>query len=555
MGDEEGKMELVLEGTIGGRYERIALASRRLRAGRATHNDLHLPEPDVSRIHAMLNVEDESVVVEDLGSINGTFINETLVERGAVARPGDVIRFASLELRLLPADSPLAARFPLDELLVPIGELECIARITGVEVEAGRDAILRNNLEGSPLLRELFTQFAPSHDIDRATRESLDLIQSTRGIGATLIFLAEKDGYSLMAARPKAHDFPAFVLVDGHLLPQIVETRECVVVRTTSSSAIADGREHAVVAPLVEKGRTIGILYAEIDEPAIVSERSFIELFGFLAQVVGTRLLHSNRLHWEQQTRRDLEEEKERLDESIAAAARIQQKLLPDEIPDVPGYEIFADLWPSLETAGDFYDVCTLQDGSTMLAVGDVCGKGLGAALLMSNVISSLRMTYDTGMEIAKCAARLNRQLARFTDADKFTTLFLARLHPDQHRMEYVNAGHNPPFLIPPRGAVTPLVTTGLPVGMFADSEYTSGLAEIDPETTLCMYTDGIPEAAKGESFYGEEQLLDVIRRHEGDLESIVDSIMSSVHSFLGNRTPQDDITLLLLRRKLSRAK
>lgn len=540
-------MQLLLERAADGDYQRIELSPGPQRVGRTEHNDVSLRDPRISRVHALLTVSNETVVVDDLGSSNGTRVNDRLVEHGVVATPGDWIEFAGMEFRLLAADSAMSARYPLDELLAPAGEIERVTRLAPEEVDAQSDTVLRTHVEDPKVLRELLPHPHPARSIDQAFRETIDLIRNIEGVSRVLAFLSHGDGFTLSGMWPKGNELPASVMLDGDLIGELVDERVSMHVREGTPSDGPDPAlaKHAFLAPLEGKERTDGLLYAELDQEG---ERS-LAVFAVLAHLVAPRIVELSRQLLDQQNRRDLETDKARLEGSITAAAQIQRKLLPGAIPSIPAYDVFADLWPSLETAGDFYDVHTLGDGTTMLAVGDVCGKGLGAALLMSNVISSLRMTYDTDMELTESAARLNRQLVRFTDPDKFTTLFLARLDPHEHEIEYVNAGHNPPFLIPSGGTPVQLRGTGLPIGIAAGAEYRAERIQIEPGMMLCIYTDGIPEAVRGDRFYGEERMLEVLTASQTSLEETVDGIMASMHEYLGHLAPRDDITLMLLQR------
>jgi serine phosphatase RsbU (regulator of sigma subunit) len=212
-------------------------------------------------------------------------------------------------------------------------------------------------------------------------------------------------------------------------------------------------------------------------------------------------------------------------------------------------------LLPCYEAGGDLYEISLLPNGRLIVAVGDVTGKGMGAALLMSHTLAALRLLEEEPSPLDEIALRLYRQVARSATPGRFVTLFLGRLDPASHRLEYANCGHNPPFIFSPGGETRELSTTGLPLGMLPvemmpPGILTSGVADLAPGDLLCIFSDGIPEAAREGEFYGEERLERVVRaRFHAPVEEIADGVLADVNDFYGGSPVSDDLTLLLLRR------
>jgi sigma-B regulation protein RsbU (phosphoserine phosphatase) len=228
----------------------------------------------------------------------------------------------------------------------------------------------------------------------------------------------------------------------------------------------------------------------------------------------------------------------------------VQRNLLPARLPQVDGYEFAARQIPCGEVAGDLYDAITLPDGRLAVAVGDVSGKGLGAALLMAGTIAGLRILLQEQLHLAACVERLHRQILQSSEATRFVTLFLGLLDPASGRLEYVNAGHNPPWLLAPGSAPATLDATGLPLGLIPGATYTTASVTLPPGGLLCVYSDGISEAASGDELYGDERLLTSVQRRATEPASDqLEGILADLRAFLGSGCADDDMTLLLVRR------
>ena len=155
------------------------------------------------------------------------------------------------------------------------------------------------------------------------------------------------------------------------------------------------------------------------------------------------------------------------------------------------------------------------------------------------------------GPETSILAERLHRQLLRSSGDIHFATLFLGLLDPRSHRLEYVNAGHNPPLLLCDKYGCKDLGPTGMPMGLIEGAEYRVDTVDLSPNCLLCIFTDGITEAMARDSFYGEERLLESVKNRSGKpLPEIVDGVIWELRAFLGDHVLQDDVTMLLLRRK-----
>jgi phosphoserine phosphatase RsbU/P len=229
-------------------------------------------------------------------------------------------------------------------------------------------------------------------------------------------------------------------------------------------------------------------------------------------------------------------------------AREVQQALFPRRFPLDSGLEFSAICVPAAGISGDYYDVLQSSDGRLVFAVADVSGKGLSAAILMSNVHAGLRILADAGHSPAELCAQLNRHLCRFTEAHRFATLFYAEWNRGERRLTYVNAGHTVPILTGTQGCRR-LDCGGVPIGLLPNSKFCAGSTTLEPGALVVLYSDGITEAGVLEAEpFGEARLEAVIQAHcDKPLADIQSHVLTAVRNWSGNE-PEDDMTLLLVR-------
>jgi phosphoserine phosphatase RsbU/P len=232
----------------------------------------------------------------------------------------------------------------------------------------------------------------------------------------------------------------------------------------------------------------------------------------------------------------------------LGFAREVQQALFPREFPADGGLEFVAVCVPATGISGDYYDVMLLRDRRLVFAIADISGKGISAAILMSNVHAVLRTLAEAGHSPVEICSQLNRHLYRITEADRFATLFYAEWNPAERCLSYVNAGHPPPILRGSNGSRR-LEEGGVPLGLFLGSEFQMGRIVLQPGDLIALYSDGITEAGTGQGEqFGESRLEALLRGHSRKpLTEIHQQVLAAVREWSG-REPEDDMTLLLVR-------
>jgi phosphoserine phosphatase RsbU/P len=316
--------------------------------------------------------------------------------------------------------------------------------------------------------------------------------------------------------------------------------------------AEAEGLRAAIHVGMVFKQRAQGVIRLYSRRP-----RGFDEferrLLRSIAEQAAAALEQSRLLRFEQ--------EEQRVQRQLQLAADVQRRMLPRKMPAVRGLDIAAKYTPSFELGGDFYDFIALG-GHLGIAVGDVVGKGIAAALLMSSVRSSLRAHVQEVYDIDEVVSRVNAAMCQDTRDNEFASLWYGVIDPATLRLTYCSAGHEPPFVVrPPRGKavpttadVTELVVGGMVVGIDAAQVYQRAVFDLKARDVLVAYTDGLMDATNfaGQRF-GKARIraavLNVLKeKPESTAAEVMERVLWEVRQFAGLSPRPDDLTLIVLR-------
>jgi serine phosphatase RsbU (regulator of sigma subunit) len=239
-----------------------------------------------------------------------------------------------------------------------------------------------------------------------------------------------------------------------------------------------------------------------------------------------------------------------RVQQDLDAARLIQRSLLPQRLPSIPGYSVGFRSATCYEVGGDYLDIVEQPDGSVLMAVADVAGKGLASAIMATSFRSAFRAMAVTGMPLDELATRMNQHhWAEGEEARRrYVTAIFLRLHPEAGEVEVVNAGHNPGFLIAPGAAPRQFDAAGTPLGLLPGMSYQSERHAFTPGTRLLFYTDGLTEVFKGDEEFGPERLLAEFSRCPSvKADGILDALWAAIEAFSEGGPQGDDMTALAL--------
>lgn len=299
-----------------------------------------------------------------------------------------------------------------------------------------------------------------------------------------------------------------------------------------------------LLLPLSQHGRLVGILS--------VGQKLSRQPFSYEDMTLLTLLSNQATIAIENTKLYQSKLEKQRIDEELNVAREIQRMLLPRHIPAAPQCEISAINLPSLEVGGDLYDFVELPGGGLGIAIGDVAGKGVPGAILMSSLLAVFRAVAARNIKPSAVVQELNAQIARTTNPEKYATFCYAVLSPEKQQLTYTNAGHNYPILVRSNGALIELTESNLIVGVCEDMVYDEHAVAVASGDTIVFYTDGVTEAQdENRREFGAERLFEVIARYRHlSAEGLRNRIYEAVLQFIGDMPQSDDLTLVVVRLK-----
>lgn len=331
--------------------------------------------------------------------------------------------------------------------------------------------------------------------------------------------------------------------------PQQAEVRALLGGEARPNCCALPGAQHLLGVPVESDGIAKGILVVGDKEsrrgvgPFPESDRRTLELLANQAAIA----LENAELH-----RQALE--KERLEREIELASEIQRQILPKGLPSVAGWELVGWNRPARHIGGDYYDLFRLQGEADRLAVvvGDVSGKGVPAALLVSTLHSALRLLVERMSVCPDLLSRLNHHILESSAPNKFITLFLGELDPASGELTYLNAGHNPGLVVRAAGGVEQLGPGGLPLGLMPGATFRAERLTLAPGDLLCLYSDGITEAtAPSDEEFGADRLGRLLgETRERAVVDILAEIDRATTAFAAGSPQGDDQTVLLIRRR-----
>jgi len=239
-----------------------------------------------------------------------------------------------------------------------------------------------------------------------------------------------------------------------------------------------------------------------------------------------------------------------RLQQDLDAARRIQRSLLPQALPQIAGYSVAFRSDTCYEVGGDYLDIVSQPDGSLLMAVADVAGKGLASAIMSTSFRAAFRGMAATGMPLSELATRMNDH--QWTEGEearrRYVTAIFMRLHPDVGEFEVVNAGHNPGFLVAPGAAEYQFKAAGTPLGLIPGMQYSAERQSFAPGARLLFYTDGLTEVFRGDEEFGPERLLNEFSTCPScKADDILDALWAAIQTFAEGGPQADDMTALAL--------
>ncbi len=550
--------------------DRFPLGRLRITLGRSARNDLCIPDPFASRVHAEVRREGEDYFLQDLGSANGTLYNGGAVEGTVPLTPGGRIQIGETEIVFDDGTyhSSMGATMITDNSSHSLPEatiaLASGDRSTSGLLEAIEDArtkpedsvVARVAREGDllALISKVGITLLSSSTLEQTLEQIVSLVFEAVPADRCLLMMRDEAKQDLKVAVARLRDRAGEIgeiRVSRNVMDEVVMRGKSVLTsdaqhdpRFASGTVVLQGVRSVLAVPLGVAEKVFGIIYA--DSP--IAEGRFTEdhlkVLTTLASVAAIRVENARLVESRLQ--------QERLERELQLAMEIQQRFQPTAPPIVAGYEFQGISFPCYEIGGDYYDFIARPDGRMVITLGDVSGKGTAAALLMSSLHAAIHAQTGSHDSLVETISAVNKYLAENIPPNRFVTLFYAELDPESGTLSFLNAGHNPPLIVHAAGTVEQLAAGGLPLGIRPNAEYREGRTQLQFGDVLVIYSDGVTEAASpsGEEF-GPTRLYEVVQRNvEASAAGIRDRIESALTKFSQGTQAADDITLVIVKRQ-----
>ena len=529
----------------------VAIGTTPYRIGRQAGNELTLRDSRISRQQAQILAVDGAMVLEDMGSRHGTFVNGQKTLRHEL-KPKDQVDFGM-------ADS---------YKLLFLGEGATIEELVErVEAPPPSHAGSHELYHLGVLLevaRTLGTGLSLEDVLTAVVDAAIKITRTERGV---LLLANEGQELQMIVARDAQRGTlrPDQLQVSQSVVKRVAQTRRELIVSDTGEDGGMSQQEsvarlelHTIIAipvdklPVIEtldatistrQGELLGVLYLDSHVPSSAFSDLDREVLRTLAREAATvvenaRLFASSRA-------------KQRLDHEIEIASQIQKQLLPKALPNLPDVAVAGSTLSCHSVGGDCFDVIGLGGGRHGFFVGDISGKGVTAALLATLLQGVFFTTAAMDISLPGVFARVNQYLCERTGEDRYATVFYGVLDK-MGRFEYVNAGHVPPLLKRKSGGLEGLGSANFPVGMFLEAEYQSARGQLDAGDFLVIYTDGVSEACNTQNeLFEESRLRAILENFTGDtVHQLGDAIREGMRAFTEGAAQSDDITILVIEYK-----
>lgn len=458
---------------------------------------------------------------------------------------------------------------PLHRRGDPFGAIECLDKHGGDFTDADFDrlevaaegvsfavdyALLYQEIERRALEKDVLLDIARSlsapFDLDEVIAAIFQSLRQVVDYDAAAIYLVEPQSRTLgvvsSTGYPEGSDEAFGLQIGQGIVGWVAKTGDPVIVPDVGADrryvAARPQTRSEVATPMVVEGQLVGVFNLESNIGDAYHEGHLELLSAFAAQaavaVQRARIGH------------DLVERR-RLERELVIARDIQRTFLPSRAPDVPGFDVAGTSIAHDEVGGDYFDYIAVSDTRLGLAIADVSGKGIPAALIMAGFRMSLLAEIRNEFAIRAVMRKVNLLLHESTERGRFVTAFYGVLDWKNGVLIFSNAGHNPPLLVRRDGSCEPLTEGGLALGVLSDSRYEERPVALQDGDVLVLYTDGVSEAEneQGELF-GEKRLEDLVRANANlPAADILKRIVDAVTAWAGAKGPNDDVTLIVVRK------
>ncbi|REJ78435.1 MAG: FHA domain-containing protein [Acidobacteria bacterium] len=532
--------------------------------GRSARSDICIPDAFASRLHAELRKEGEGYWLQDLGSANGTRYNGTLISNPIPVVPGGEIQIG--ETTLVFEDEAIEESKNATLIADSTQSLDPSMTISFARKKNPTAEILESQFSSRTdllgLISKVGVALLSSTGLEETLNQVASLVFEAVPADRVVIMLrdeesAQEDGMKIAVAREREKtDQLTEVRISTTVMEEVMVNGKSVLTsdaqhdpKFASQTMALLGVRSVLAVPLSVSDKDVfGIIYADSPTYENTFTEEHLNILTTLASVASIRV--------ENATLTEERIERERMERELELATEIQQRFQPSAPPQMDSYELQGISFACYEIGGDYYDFIPRHNGNMLIALGDVSGKGTAAALLMSSLHAAIHAQTMARSALPDMVSAVNEYLASNTPSNRFITFFVGELDPESGEMIYINAGHNPPLVGRSDGGVEELASGGFPLGIMPGADFEVGSIKLEEGEAIIVFSDGVSEAEnnEGEEF-GIDRLSAVVKKHiSRSASGLRDKIESSLSAFTGTAPANDDITLVIVKRKHAEA-
>ena len=559
--------ELVVKPLHGEAYH-FPLEKDVISIGRSKRNDLVLGDQSLSRHHAEIRNDDGDYTIADLESRNGTYVNGEKIARIIPLQNDDVITLGDQQLTfvdeasgnvrltpggfdtegtvVLPTKQLLAAARPQEDTWDNIGERSPVPALSDEGARIRKQNQILSALSQASMA--LISNRPVKELLEFILELAFKVIRAERGV-----LMLQSNGAlqveSVLTSSGKNLDEE--ISFSRSIADKVLQEKVSILTNNALSdprfdqqqSIVSLGIRSAMCVPLWHDETVMGLIYVD----SLIQENRFsqddLTLLTSLANVAAVKLENARLL--------DEMIEKKRMERELELAGDIQQGRLPSRAPAISGWELVGTNTPCYTIGGDYYDFIE-REGGFFVALGDVSGKGAGAALMMMVLRATIHFASEREKTVVDIISQTNGVVFDNSPPQFYATFFLCDLETPSGKMRYVNAGHIPPIVYKKAtNTIERLEEGGTVLGLFDSAPFVEDETQLLPGDILVVFTDGISEAwGDNEEEYGEDRLAELVKENESlsavDLEKL---IQSDVETFTKGRPATDDVTVIVVKR------
>ena len=555
----------------------IELSQDKMVIGRHPDCGIQIVNGTVSGKHAQIVKDGENFYLEDLGSRNGTSLNEARVAERVQLSHNDLVKFGQAEARF---EDDAAAAIPtslgsgqmtgglggtpvMDDETMPASanatidiavDAENEATITGALENKGRFGVLDVNPEAKlKAVLDISSSLAGTVDLKSLLPKILDTLfnifkYADRGC---ILLKDDKTGEMIPAAfKHRREGEDASVRLSRTIVSKVLEDKSGILSADAAADSQFQGSE-SISDLKIRSMMCVPLLSLAGDPMGLISIDSQNPLGQFTNDDLDILMVVAGQaaLSYESTKLMQSYVAKQKQDNEMAIAQSVQRALLPEEFPTVEGYEFYASYDAAQAVGGDYYDCFDLGDGQIVLSFGDVAGKGVPGALIMSRMSSCVQSTLQHVQDIEEAICAINEHMCDSAVEGRFVTYVLCKVDTNTHEVQLSNAGHMSPVIRRADGTVEQFDVddlVGPPIGVMEGYPYDVETKQLNPGDIVVIVTDGVDEAMNAEGeFYGAEKTIDFIKDGPAKADELGKALLADVRKHAAGHPQNDDITIM----------